>query len=78
MPRKLKNKPLRRYSAHNLLQRLPANDTQAAHALGVRRATIITWRTENTMLTCWMADKYALRIGYHPAQLWSDWAEIYP
>lgn len=78
MPYKHKNKPLRRYPARNLLQKLPPSVTQAADTIGVRHATIIKWRDQNTMLTCWMADKYALRLGYHPAQLWPDWTDIYP
>jgi hypothetical protein len=78
MPAKPKNKPLRRYPATKLLERIKGHDTYIANLLGVRRVTVVRWRSENSDLTCWMADEYAIRAGYHPAQIWPDWLDIHP
>jgi hypothetical protein len=78
MPAKPKNKPLRRYPATKLLERIKGHDTHISDILGIRRVTVSRWRTENTQLTCWLADRYAIKAGYHPAQIWSDWLDIHP
>ena len=44
---------------------------------GVSRATIIRWRNrpETANLHIYQADRYACKIGIHPANIWLDWYE---
>jgi DNA-binding XRE family transcriptional regulator len=44
-----------------------------AEILGVNKSSIFRWETEKTMLDVWQADKYAVRLGLHPSQIWTDW-----
>jgi hypothetical protein len=78
MPYKHKNKPLRQYPANKLLEHIKGHDSYIANLLGVRRVTLNEWRTNNTHFSCWRADRLAIRAGYHPAQIWPDWLDIYP
>ena len=44
-----------------------------AEALGVSRTTVSTWRNKGRALTIWQADKYAIKLGMHPQEIWTDW-----
>jgi hypothetical protein len=39
----------------------------------ISRITGIAGRRLNEGLTDWQADRAAIRLGYHPAQIWPDW-----
>ena len=44
-----------------------------AEVLGVERATICRWRNDKVNFDIWSADKYAIKLGKHPAQIWTNW-----
>ncbi len=44
-----------------------------AEVLGVSRTTVSGWRNKGRGLTIWQADKYAIKLGMHPQQIWTDW-----
>ena len=52
-----------------------ALEESIAEMLGVDRSSIFRWRTDETMLDIWQADKYAIRLGLHPSEIWLDWYE---
>ncbi len=80
MPKgKRKSKALPTYNAQNLLALYPKdkNNSFLADVFGVSRGTIIRWvnRPEEANLNIFKADRYACRIGMHPATIWTDWYE---
>ena len=46
-----------------------------AQIFGVSRATVCRWRNRpnESALNIYQADKYACKIGVHPANIWKDW-----
>jgi hypothetical protein len=44
-----------------------------ARRLDTDRATVHHWRWYNTQLSPWAADKYAVKLGFHPSEIWEDW-----
>lgn len=44
---------------------------RAGHVLDVNASQIHLWRRDG--LPDQAADRIALRLGYHPAQIWPDW-----
>ena len=44
--------------------------------LGVRRGTIQRWRDHETFLDPYAADHFAIKLGKHPSQIWTDWFDI--
>jgi lambda repressor-like predicted transcriptional regulator len=80
MPKvKRKSKALPTFNAQNLLALYPKdkNNSFLADVFGVSRNTIIRWinRPEEGDLNIFKADRYACRIGMHPATIWTDWYE---
>ena len=53
------------------------DDTLIGEALGVGRTQVNRWRNNrNYLLTAYHADRIAIRIGTHPANLWGrQWWE---
>lgn len=45
-------------------------------AFGLSRSTIYKWQQRKIMLSVWQADKYAIKIGLHPSEVWHDWFEL--
>jgi len=68
---------MRTFSAETLLRSYGINDdaTSLAQIFGVTRTTICRWRNvpDRSRLSAFQADKYACRIGVHPANIWQDW-----
>ena len=65
------------FSAQLLLDHY-STDTDAlslAQIFGVSRGTVCRWRNrpEESELSAYQADKYACRIGVHPANIWQNW-----
>ena len=58
-----------------LLEQWPPNTSAKliAEVFGVTRSTVQRWRTPNCGLSIWQADKYAIKLGLHPQQIWTDW-----
>ena len=67
------------YPATNLLELYPKDEKARflADVFGVSRQTIIRWRNrpEESKLHIFKADYYAIKLGIHPANIWSDWYE---
>jgi len=58
-----------------------SDDIAVAEALGCNRAMVNKWRNDKSyMISCWRADRMAIRIGLHPALVWGEqwWTEIDP
>lgn len=56
-----------------------ADDIAVAEALGCNRAMVNKWRNDKAfMISCWRADRMAIRIGLHPSLVWGDqwWTDI--
>ena len=50
------------------------NASLLADVFCVSRATISRWRNDpESGLTIWQADKYAIKLGMHPSEIWTDW-----
>jgi len=63
------------YPASEILKMLSSETlpSMIGEMLGIDRSSIVRWRKEQTMLDVWQADKYAVRLGLHPSQIWTDW-----
>jgi hypothetical protein len=64
------------YPARKLVELWPPNTTASllAEVFGVTRTTIQRWKYDiDAALTIWQADKYAIKIGMHPQEIWTDW-----
>jgi plasmid maintenance system antidote protein VapI len=44
-----------------------------AQALDMKRSTVYKWFQNDTMITQWAADRYAVKLGMHPSEVWVDW-----
>jgi hypothetical protein len=44
-----------------------------AEKLGTDRTTVHHWRWYDTRISVWAADRYAVRLGFHPSEIWTDW-----
>jgi plasmid maintenance system antidote protein VapI len=44
-----------------------------AQALDMKRSTVYKWFQNDTMITQWAADRYAIKLGMHPSEVWLDW-----
>jgi hypothetical protein len=73
MKRQQQSQP--RYPAHQLIKLFPANTwaAQIAETFNVNRSTIGRWNKPETTLTQWEADRYAIKLGKHPSEIWADW-----
>lgn len=49
---------------------------EAAIHLGITRSTVVRWRNPKATLNQWDADRYAVKIGKHPGEIWADWFDI--
>jgi len=69
---------LRRYPVTPLVACVHNLSTdRGAELLGVTRSTMQRWaRTPTPMIVEWEADKYAVRLGKHPGELWDNWFDI--
>ena len=66
-----------KYLAHQLLKHHPHSSArQLAHIFQVHPGTIQRWRNPTTTLTQWEADRYAIRLGKHPSEIWTNWFDI--
>ena len=66
-----------RYLAANLLNTFTpgTNDTDMASMLGVSRSCVVQWRTRRTEICEYRADKYAIKLGFHPFEVWNNWLD---
>jgi len=69
----------RSYPTHKLLDQFPDSDTETlADIFGVSRATILRWRDPNLTINQWDADRYAVKVGRHPGEIWAEWFNVTP
>jgi hypothetical protein len=50
-------------------------DRTAAELLGINRDSLIRWRSPGATTTAAYADRYAIALGVHPAELWPSWID---
>lgn len=71
-------KKAKRYPVKELLDLFPADLGAGAigEHFGVVRTTISKWRNNpNITISEYAADRYAISLGIHPAELWSTWID---
>jgi len=66
-----------RYPAINLLATFTAGtcDQDMADRLGISRSCVVSWRTGFQTIREYEADRYAIRLGYHPSEIWTNWID---
>lgn len=63
---------------HEYVMKRYSDVTTAAAAMGVARATIVSWGYSDDMMTTFHADRLACRLGVHPCVIWPQWFDIDP
>lgn len=56
------------------LDRIEPNRTTLSAHTGVSRATIYRWEHDGIPIES--ADRAAVALGFHPAELWAEWSVI--
>jgi DNA invertase Pin-like site-specific DNA recombinase len=66
---------VRTFPARELVRRFDQNASviTIASALETKRSTVYKWFKNDTMITQWAADRYAVKLGLHPCEVWDDW-----
>jgi hypothetical protein len=66
---------VRTFSAKELIKRFSdeTSDVVIASALNTDRRTIRYWRSLDVQINQWSADRYAVKLGMHPSEVWADW-----
>ena len=66
-----------KYPAVNLLNTfsLDTKDTDMANMLGISRSCVVQWRKRKTEICEYKADKYAIKLGFHPFEVWNTWLD---
>lgn len=47
-----------------------------AESLDTCRYTLYKWMQNDVKINEWAADRYAVRMGLHPSEIWTDWFDI--
>jgi hypothetical protein len=65
------------FPARNLLEKLGIDQDASllAEIVGVERHTIVRWRNAGSNFTWFQADEIAVRLGYHPMEIWPNWID---
>lgn len=68
----------RRYPVAPLLNIVgQLSSRQVEGRFGIHHTTVNRWRKQpDTLIIEWDADKYAIKLGKHPCELWDDWFEL--
>ena len=66
-----------RYPAINLLNTFTpgTNAQEMADMLGIGRSSVVRWRTGFHTIREYEADRYAIKLGFHPAEIWHNWLD---
>ena len=66
---------VRTFPAKALVRKFEPNTSviTIAQALDMKRSTVYKWFQNDTMITQWAADRYAIKLGMHPSEVWLDW-----
>lgn len=54
----------------SVIEKVGESDLEIARRLGVHATTIRRWRTGQHRVDLFDADRYAIRLGWHPVELW--------
>jgi hypothetical protein len=46
-----------------------------AEILGVSRSCVVRWRTRQSEINEFQADKFAIKLGMHPFEVWHNWLD---
>lgn len=68
----------KRYTVKELIDLFPSDLGAGAIAdhFGVVRTTVSKWRNDpNITISEYAADRYAIKLGIHPAELWMTWID---
>jgi len=65
----------KRFSTVNLLNLYPSDTSSVvlADTFGVGRLAIHRWRSGSMSFSTYEADRHAIRLGYHPSEIWFEW-----
>jgi hypothetical protein len=50
--------------------------SELAELFGVSRDTIHRWAKPDSTINQWDADRYAVKTGRHPGEIWENWFDI--
>lgn len=66
---------VRTFPAKELVRKFDNNASviTIALALETKRSTVYKWFQNDTMISQWAADRYAVKLGLHPSEVWADW-----
>jgi plasmid maintenance system antidote protein VapI len=65
----------RNFPAKELVKKFGTNTSivTMAEALDTERSTVYKWCQNDIMISQWAADRYAVKLGLHPSEVWLDW-----
>lgn len=65
----------RKYLATEIIKTFgpAANHTNIAEILDIGRSTIYKWIDRQIRFNVYEADRYAIKLGLHPCEIWDDW-----
>jgi plasmid maintenance system antidote protein VapI len=66
---------VRSFPAKELVKKFGTNTSivTMAQALDTERSTVYKWCQNDIMISQWAADRYAVKLGLHPSEVWLDW-----
>ena len=66
-----------KYPAVKLLKTFSpdTNDIDMAEMLGVSRSCVVRWRLRQSEINEFQADKFAIKLGMHPFEVWHNWLD---
>jgi hypothetical protein len=47
-----------------------------AQSLDTCRYTVYKWIQNDVQISEWAADRYAIKLGLHPSEVWTDWFDV--
>ena len=50
--------------------------TTMAESLDTCRYTLYKWMQNDVKISEWAADRYAIKLGLHPSEIWTDWFDL--
>jgi hypothetical protein len=65
----------RKYLATEIIKTFgpEASHTYIAEILDIGRSTIYKWIERQIRFNVYEADRYAIKLGLHPCEIWDDW-----
>ena len=65
----------RKYLATEIIQSFgpEASHTNIAEILDIGRSTVYKWIQHQIRFNMYEADRYAIKLGLHPCEIWDEW-----